>query len=136
MGAMDSLNLPVEYGSKLSSRPPVTKDMANATRHFVITPEGGIREFSTEQAAQVATGVGRLPEFAQRRLHYLQVTVLDEPSDLIRVQTVGACLGFDADGRLAEAGPAMDSDEISHFEHDTCVQWTLRELPAAQFTFH
>ncbi|MBI2382945.1 MAG: hypothetical protein HYV18_02600 [Gammaproteobacteria bacterium] len=112
--------------------------MNGQTRHFVLTPEGGIREFSAEQAALVAAGARRMPEFAKRQLRYLQVTVLDEPNNEdLRIQTAGACLGFDSDGRLAEARPPDgESEQISRFEHDTCVQWVLRDLPTAHLTFH
>ena len=49
--------------------------MGTQTRHFVITPEGGIREFSAEQAAHIAAGADRLPEFAGHDLRYLQLTL-------------------------------------------------------------
>ena len=47
------------------------------TRHFVLTLDGGIREFTAEQAALVAAGSEPLPEFADRRVRYLQTRIPD-----------------------------------------------------------
>ncbi len=106
-------------------------------RHFVLTPDGGLREFSAEQAARVAAGAGKLPEYAKRSVRYLQLTVSKENSDEIKVISAGASIRFDAEGRLTEAGPIAEQDEkITHFEHDACVQWALRDLPAASITYH
>ena len=110
--------------------------MSTQTRHFLLTPEGSIREFSAEQAAHVAAGANRLPEFAGHRVRYLQVTVNDDNSRELKVQSAGACIRFDTDGRLAEAGPPQENETISGFEHDACVQWALKGLPAASPTFH
>ncbi|HUP91450.1 MAG TPA: hypothetical protein VM074_04320 [Solimonas sp.] len=111
--------------------------MSTQIRHFVLTPEGGIREFSTEQAALIAAGSDRMPEYADRRLRYLQLTVDDtSDSNELKVQTAGASIKFDADGRLAEAGPPTESDQISRFEHDAVVQWALRNVPTVGPTFH
>lgn len=110
--------------------------MSTQVRHFLLTPEGGIREFSTEQAALVATGSSRLPELADRQVRYLQLTVDDTEAGEIRVQTAGASVRFDAEGRVAEAGPAPDEQPITRFEHDAVVQWALRDVPAVAPTFH
>jgi hypothetical protein len=111
--------------------------MTTQIRHFVLTPDGRLREFSGEQAAHVATGAEKLPEFAKRRVRYLQLTVSAESGDEIRVVSAGASIRFDAEGRLTEAGPISKQDEkITHFEHDACVQWALRDLPAASITYH
>lgn len=111
--------------------------MATQNRHFVLTPDGRVREFSAEQAARVAEGASRLPEFADQRVRYLQVTVSREADQELKVVTTGASIRFDADGRLTEASPIGEQDtHISHFEHDACVQWALRELPAASVTYH
>ena len=111
--------------------------MGTQTRHFVITPEGGIREFSAEQAAHIAAGADRLPEFAGHDLRYLQLTLESKAdSNEVRVQTAGAHIRFDNDGRLAEAGPPGDNEPISRFEHDAVVQWALRDVPAVAPTFH
>lgn len=105
--------------------------------HFVLTPDHKLREFSAEQAARVAAGAGKLPEFADHAVRYLQVTVSKESEDELKVITAGARIKFDHDGRLTEAGPIGDRDErISHFEHDACVQWALREWPAEPVVYH
>lgn len=111
--------------------------MTTETRHFVITPDGGIREFSTEQASLIAAGARNVPEFAGRALRYMQLTV-DEAADggEIRVQTAGASIRFDAQGRLQEAAPPGNEDKISSFEHDAVVQWALRDVPAIAPVFH
>lgn len=112
--------------------------MSLQIRHFVLTPDGGIREFSTEQAALIAAGSGRVPEYAGRNLRYMQLTVdeADDDGDELKVQTSGASISFDADGRLAEAAPPADDQQISRFEHDAVVQWALRNVPAVAPTFH
>lgn len=111
--------------------------MSTQTRHFIITPDGGIREFSTEQAALVASGTQRVPEFAGRDLRYLQLTVDDESnSGELKVQTAGARISFDSNGRMTEAAPPKDSEQISRFEHDAVVQWALKNVPAVAPVFH
>jgi len=105
--------------------------------HLVLTPDGGLREFSPDLAARVAAGAGKMPEFAERRVRYVQVTVSDETDGELKVVTAGASIKFDRDGRLAEAGPiGGDDPRISPFEHDACVQWALRNWPAAPVVFH
>lgn len=112
--------------------------MSLHTRHFVITPEGGIREFSTEQAALIAAGASRMPEFAGRSLRYLQLTLDDETEKEgeLKVQTSGASIRFDTDGRMAEAAPPKEDEQISRFEHDAVVQWALKSVPAIAPVFH
>src|SRR5688572_6272933 len=111
--------------------------MSTQIRHFVLTPEDGIREFSTEQAALIAAGSDRMPEYAHRRLRYLQLTVDDtSEGNELKVQTAGASIKFDGDGRLAEAGPPSENEQISRFEHDAVVQWALRNVPTVGPTFH
>ncbi|HVT35511.1 MAG TPA: hypothetical protein VHE37_08005 [Nevskiaceae bacterium] len=110
--------------------------MSMQTRHFVLADDG-IREFSAEQAATIAAGGGRLPEFAGRNVRYLQLTVNDEISDgEIKVQTSGASIRFDNDGRISGAEPPGEAQQISRFEHDAVVQWALKNLPAVAPTFH
>jgi hypothetical protein len=105
--------------------------------HLVLTPEGGLREFPPELAAKVAAGAGKLPELANRRVRYVQVTVSDESEGELKVVTAGASIRFDRDGRLTEAGPiGTDDPRISPFEHDACVQWALRNWPAPPIVFH
>lgn len=105
-------------------------------RHFVLTQEGGIREFTSEQTALVAAGAGTLPEFADRRMRYLQVSVDDENGPELRIQTAGACIEFDHDGKLLQAGPAAADEQISRFEHDAVVQWAIKNIPSVAPTFH
>jgi hypothetical protein len=105
--------------------------------HFVLTPDGRLREFSAEQAARIAAGAGRLPEFADHALRYLQVTVSDSTDEEVKIITAGARIKFDGNGRLTEAGPIGDRDQrISHFEHDACVQWALRDWPSEPVIYH
>jgi len=106
-------------------------------RHFVLTPEGGIREFSPEQAALIAAGSDKLPEFADCDLRYLQLT-LDDNSRVgeLKIQTAGASIHFDSDGRMTEAGPPNQEQPITHFEHDAVVQWVLRDVPSVAPIFH
>jgi len=112
-------------------------NLATHVHHFVLTPDNRLREFSGELAAKVAAGAGKLPEFADRSVRYLQVTISKESEDELKVITAGAKIRFDHDGRLTEAGPIGDRDErISHFEHDAAVQWALREWPAEPVIYH
>lgn len=111
--------------------------LSTQIRHFVLTPDGRLREFTGEQAARIAAGAGKLPEFARHRVRYLQLTVSTESGDEIKVISAGASIRFDAEGRMTEAGPIGEQDEkITHFEHDACVQWALRDLPAPTITYH
>lgn len=106
------------------------------TRHFVLTKDGNIREFSSEQAASIVTGSNRLPEFADDDLRYLQVSWTPQSENELRVQTAGASIHFDANGRLSGAHPVAEPETISSFEHDTCVQWALREIAVEAPVFH
>lgn len=110
--------------------------MNNHVRHFVLTGDGSIREFTPEQAAGVAAGASRMPEFADARLRYLQLTLEDQSESEIRIQSAGASIKFDGDGRLLEAGPPQPEDQISGFEHDAVVQFVLRDRPQVGPTFH
>jgi len=110
--------------------------MSMEVRHYVLAPSGEIREFSPEEAALIAAGSNRLPEFAERRVRYLQVSWDDEAATELKMQTAGAAIKFDAEGRLAEAAPPSEDEKISRFEHDTCVQWALRGAEVAALTFH
>jgi hypothetical protein len=105
--------------------------------HIVLTPEGNLREFPADLAARVAAGAGKLPEFAERRVRYVQVTVTDASEGELKVVTAGASIKFDRDGRLTEAGPIGDGEpHISPFEHEACVEWALRHWPAAPVAYH
>jgi hypothetical protein len=105
-------------------------------RHFVVSPEGSIREFSPEQAALIAAGLDRLPEFAGSRVRYLQVSVDDANESEYKIRTAGAAICFDAEGRVVEAAPPTEQEILSRFEHDACVQWALKDLPTPPLTFH
>jgi hypothetical protein len=112
----------------------------NATHevhHLVLTPDGGLREFSADLAARIAAGASKLPEFAQRRVRYVQVTVTDETDGELKVVTAGASIKFDQDGRLTDAGPlGGDDPRISPFEHEACVEWALRNFPTPDVVVH
>ncbi len=110
--------------------------MSNSVRHFVLTGDGRIREFSAEQAAKVAAGARLVPELADSKARYLQLTLDDEADAEIRVQSSGAAIRFDSEGRLQEAGPAQPEDQITGFEHDAVIQWVLRDRPQVGPTFH
>lgn len=104
--------------------------MNTETRHFVVTKDGSIREFSAAQAASIGSGTSCVPEFADSDLKYLQVSWISQSDNEIRVQTAGASIHFDAKGRLSETHPVADMDRIARFQHDTCVQWALRDVTA------
>lgn len=106
------------------------------TRHFLLTREGGIREFTPEQTALVAAGADALPEFADSRVRYLQVTVDDEHGPELRIQTAGASIEFDREGKMTQAGPPSEAERITSFEHDAVVQWTIKNIPSIGPTFH
>jgi len=110
--------------------------MSTEIRHFVFGQDGSVREFSATEAALIAAGANKLPEFAESKVRYLQVSWDDEATSEYRIQTAGAAIRFDADGRLAEATAPSDEEKISRFEHDTCVQWALRNTSATSLTFH
>ena len=110
--------------------------MSTEIRHFVLTTGGEIREFSSDEAALIAAGANRIPEFAERRMRYLQVSWDDDAVTELKIQTAGAAIRFDVEGRLTEAVAPTEEEKISRFEHDTCVQWALREVAAAPLTFH
>lgn len=105
-----------------------------AIRHFLLTQDGSIEEFSDEEATRLATGDESLPRFADQRLRYVQVAV-EEPdeSGQIQVRTLGAVVGFDADGRVHEAGAPDDDESLSHFEHDACVQFALKDTVPGRY---
>lgn len=100
------------------------------TRHFLLTQDGTIEEFSEEQASRVAEGMTALPRFADKRLRYVQVDIADavDNNGELRVRTLGAVITFDDDGRMIQAdGAEGEADELSYFEHDACVQFALNE---------
>jgi hypothetical protein len=101
-----------------------------STRHFILTSSGNIEEFSDDEASAVAEGTQYLPRFADETLRYLQVAFDERANEdgEIRVQTLGAVVYFDENGQLTDADRAdEDSQELTSFEHDTCVQFALKE---------
>lgn len=102
-----------------------------ATKHFLLTNDGRIEEFSEEQAARVADGSTPLPQFADSRQRYVQVAFDDgdtTDNGELRVYTMGAIVGFDTEGRLTRAEtPDSEQQALSHFEQDACVQFALRD---------
>lgn len=101
-----------------------------ATRHFILTNDGSIEEFSEEEASQVASGSSVLSQFADSRLRYVQVAFEEETdrNGELKVRTMGAVITFDGEGRVNGAGsPSKKSEALSRFEHDACVQFALRD---------
>lgn len=106
-------------------------------RHFVLTPDGNVREFSADAAARVASGESALPEFAKRRLRYVQIALAEAGDNEIRVQTGVACLQFDDAGQFTGAeAPAGKEDQVDPFEYDACIQLALRETGSTELTYH
>ena len=106
-------------------------------RHFLLSADGDIEQISSENAASVAAGLGRLPKFAASQAHYLQV-IVDDPNDedrSIQVRTAGALVGFDAEGRILSDEISVD-ENIGRFEHDTCVQLALDGVVASDIIHH
>lgn len=109
------------------------------TRHFVLTQDDAIEEFSEEQASRVAEGTDALPRFADKRLRYVQVDFDDSADDNgeLHVRTLGAIISFDDQGRMLQAGNVDDeADELSHFEHDACVQFALKETIPGDYAWN
>lgn len=101
-----------------------------AIRHFILTNNGEIEEFSEHEATQVASGTSLLARFADSRMRYVQVAYDDESDSNgeLKVRTMGAIISFDGDGRIAGAGtPEGETEALSRFEHDACVQFALRD---------
>ena len=99
-------------------------------KHFILTEDGRIEEYSSEQAMGVASGQTTLPDFADSTQRYLQVQWDDDSLDSgeIKVTTAGAMIHFDQEGCLASAAvPDEDEESISRFEFDTCVQLALED---------
>ena len=110
-----------------------------STRHFLLTPNGAVEEFTDAEASAVAAGKHDLPRFADKRLRYVQVAFDDKANDEgeIQVRTMGAVVCFDTDGRLADTDRATeDGDEVSSFEHDACVQFALRDTVVRDYAIN
>lgn len=109
-------------------------------RHYILSNDGRIAEFSTEQAFKVANRMCALPQFADSRQRYVQVQ-FEEPAEAtgeqLRVRIAGAYVSFDQQGRLSDAdAPDTAESAISRFEHETCVQLALREALHESVTLH
>lgn len=107
-------------------------------RHFLITPDGQVRQYSNEEAQSIAQGANCLPEFAGRWVRYLQVQ-MDEVKDGegIRVMTAAASIQFDEGGKLQQAAAPDDQGQsLTEFEHDTCVQLALAPVMDMSTTAH
>jgi len=101
-----------------------------SVRHFLLSQDGAIEEFSDEEASAVVEGNQDLPRYADKQLRYVQVAFDDNANEEgeIQVRTMGAIVRFDNEGRLAEADSDTKArDELNEFEHDACVQFALRD---------
>ncbi|MBH03495.1 MAG: hypothetical protein CMP08_05150 [Xanthomonadales bacterium] len=110
-----------------------------STRHFLLTDDGAIEEFSEEEASAVAEGKQDLPRYADQQLRYVQVAFDDQTNENgeIQVKTIGAIVSFDDAGHLTEAGRAHNAqDELNEFEHDACVQFALRDTLPNSYATH
>lgn len=109
------------------------------TKHFLLTNDDRLEAYSDEQAARVANGSDWLPQFADSRLRYIQVSFDDHANESgeIKVYTMGAVIAFDAQGRLAETGSEAESREaLSAFEQDACVEFALRQAGAHRYVLN
>ena len=109
-------------------------------KHYILSNDGRIAEFSTEEAFKVANRLSSLPQYADSRLRYVQVQFddLDETApEKLKVRIAGAYVTFDDQGRLSDAdAPNATDSTISRFEHETCVQLALREALHESVTLH
>lgn len=108
----------------------ITQYLAMQIKHFILTDDGRIEEYSSEQAMSVANGQVAIPSFAGTTQRYLQVQFDEEQTSAkgeLVVTTAGALVHFDKDGKLTGAGaPDEDENPITRFEFDTCVQLALQ----------
>lgn len=109
-------------------------------KHYILTDDGRIAEFSTEEAFKVANRLSALPQYADSRQRYVQVQ-FDDPEeamvDSLKVRIAGAYVSFDGQGRLSDANAPEDNESaISSFEHETCVQLALRNALGERVTLH
>ena len=109
-------------------------------KHYILTDDGHIAEFSTEEAFKVANRLSALPQFAGSRQRYVQVQ-FDAPDgsapEELKVRIAGAYVSFDGQGRLSDAdAPSENESAISSFEHETCVQLALRNALGERVTLH
>ena len=98
-------------------------------KHFVLSNDGHIHEFSSEQAYKVANGVDTVPALADAHVRYVQVQ-FDEQSneEPLQVVTAGALVDFDSEGRIVDIGAVEPGKmPITPFEQETCIQLALSE---------
>ncbi len=110
-------------------------------RHYILSNDGRIAEFSTEEAYKVANRLSSLPQYADSRLRYVQVQFDELEGDAapekLKVRIAGAYVSFDGQGRLSNAdAPGENDNAISNFEHETCVQLALRSALGESMTAH
>lgn len=110
-----------------------------SVRHFLLTDDGTMEEFTDAEANAVVEGAQELPRYADQQLRYVQVSFDDQANDQgeIQVKTLGAIVGFDDVGRLARADQTRDAqDELNEFEHDACVQYALRNILSQSYVLN
>ena len=98
-------------------------------KHFVLSNDGHIHEFSSERAYKVANGLLAVPELADAHVRYVQVQ-FDEQSneEPLQVVTAGAMVDFDSEGRIVDIGAVAPGNmPITPFEQETCIQLALSE---------
>lgn len=105
-------------------------------KHYVLTPDGIIKEFSTPEAMTVANGSRRLPDLAGVDAHYVQIQVDDTDGENVQVKAAGAKISFDEAGHFIQAGELATEKEISSFAYETCVQLALGPRYAATGSNH
>lgn len=114
------------------------EEIAMEVRHFLITPDGHVHQYSHEEAQHIARGENALPEFAGSWVRYLQVQ-MDESKDGegIQVMTAAARVQFDEQGKLQQtAAPDPKDPALTEFEHETCVQLALAPVVNLMTTAH
>ncbi|MDX1497649.1 MAG: hypothetical protein R3352_08850 [Salinisphaeraceae bacterium] len=96
-------------------------------KHFVLSDDGHIREFSSERAFKVANGIDTVPELADAHVRYVQVQFDEQTQEEpLQVVTAGAMVHFDAEGRVLEVGAVEPGNmPITEFEQETCIQLAL-----------
>lgn len=99
-------------------------------KHYIFEEAGAIREVAHEDSIQVANGMMILPEYANERIRYLQVQVVNpetaEPK--VEVRIAGAYLNFNERGQLTEAEALSEENEVSPFERETCAELALADI--------
>ncbi len=99
-------------------------------KHFVLSNDGHIHEFSSERAFKVANGLDTVPELADAHVRYVQVQFEEQGNDEpMQVVTAGALVDFDSEGRIVDIGAVAPGNmPITPFEQETCIQLALSEV--------